>query len=388
MYSELNFLWEAWLRVLTNNHDEAIMNNMQHKDLLEYQNLMHANFDEFYRLLKPGRWMTVEFHNSHNAVWNVIQEALLQAGFMVADVRVLNKEQGSFNQVTASGAVKQDLIISTYKPTAEFERQFQMEAGSVQGGWNFLRQHLEQLPMPGLHGTGIESQTERTPYLLYDRMVAFHLVRGLTVPFSSPEFYQGLSQRFLPRDGMVFTSTQAAAYDQVRLLAERVEQLALFVTDEASAIQWLRQELNPDQGNSPQNYSDLQPRFIQQLHQEHYEKMPELRIMLEQNFLKDEEDRWYTPNPERQADLEALREHFLLREFNDYLSGTGRLHLFRTEAVKAGFSKAWKDHKYEVILKVAGRLPEQALQEDQKLKLYYDNALGRAPREPKQERLI
>ena len=33
MYSELNFLWEAWLKVLTNNKPEAIMNKVQHKEL-------------------------------------------------------------------------------------------------------------------------------------------------------------------------------------------------------------------------------------------------------------------------------------------------------------------------------------------------------------------
>jgi hypothetical protein len=38
-------------------------------------------------VLKPGRWMTVEFHNSQNAVWNAIHEALLRAGFMIADGR-------------------------------------------------------------------------------------------------------------------------------------------------------------------------------------------------------------------------------------------------------------------------------------------------------------
>ena len=42
---------------------------------------------------------------------------------------------------------------------------------------------------------------------------------------------------------MVFTAAQAASYDKLRLQAERVEQLALFVTDESSARQWLRQEL-------------------------------------------------------------------------------------------------------------------------------------------------
>ncbi len=87
MYSELNFLWEAWLGVFTNNAPEAVINQTQRKGLPEYQALMEACFREFYRVLKPGRWMTVEFHNSQNAVWNSIQEALLRAGFMVADVR-------------------------------------------------------------------------------------------------------------------------------------------------------------------------------------------------------------------------------------------------------------------------------------------------------------
>jgi DNA modification methylase/predicted RNA-binding Zn-ribbon protein involved in translation (DUF1610 family) len=116
MYSELNFLWEAWLKVFTNNKPEAIENKVQGKGLPEYQRLMTECFKECYRVLKPGRWMTVEFHNSKNAVWNAIQEALQMAGFVIADVRTLDKQQGSFKQVTSANAVKQDLIIYCYKP--------------------------------------------------------------------------------------------------------------------------------------------------------------------------------------------------------------------------------------------------------------------------------
>ena len=58
------FLWESWLKVKTNNQKEAIINNIQAKGLVEYQNLMNQCFVEYYRVLKPGRWMTVEFHNS------------------------------------------------------------------------------------------------------------------------------------------------------------------------------------------------------------------------------------------------------------------------------------------------------------------------------------
>jgi DNA modification methylase/predicted RNA-binding Zn-ribbon protein involved in translation (DUF1610 family) len=384
MYSELNILQESWLKIYTNNTEEAIVNKTQHKGLLEYQGLIESCFEEFYRVLKPGHWMTVEFHNSKNAVWNSIHEAITQSGFVVADVRTLDKKQGNFNQVNAAGAVKQDLIISAYKPTEEFEKQFISEAGSEQGAWDFMRQHLEQLPLPNIKESALETLQERFPYLLYDRMVAFHIQRGLTVPISAPEFYQGLSQRFLEREGMVFTAAQAAAYDKLRLQAERVEQLALFVTDESSARQWLRQELE----KNPQTYGDLQPKFVQQLHQSKYEDLPELKVILEQAFLQDEKGRWYVPDPERAADLEKLRQNTLLREFNEYRKGKGRLKVFRSEAVRAGFSNAWRERDYDVIVEIAERMPESVLQEDQQLLMYYHNASLRQSSQPRQENLL
>ena len=34
-------------------------------------------FKEYYRVLKPNRWMTWEFSNSKNSVWNAIKSHLL-----------------------------------------------------------------------------------------------------------------------------------------------------------------------------------------------------------------------------------------------------------------------------------------------------------------------
>ena len=45
-----------------------------------------------------------------------INEAIQKAGFVVSYVKTLDKGQGSYNQQTANGAVKQDLAISAYKP--------------------------------------------------------------------------------------------------------------------------------------------------------------------------------------------------------------------------------------------------------------------------------
>ena len=373
-YADLNFIWEAWLGVITNSQPEAIVSKAHNKALLNYQEAMRLCFTEYYRLLKPGRWMTVEFHNSKNSVWNTIQESLMRAGFVIADVRTLDKKQMTMQQMTSTSAVKQDLIISAYKPRNDFEERFLMEAGTDDGAWEFVRQHLAQLPVVVAKDGIIETLSERQDYLLFDRMVAFHIQRGASVPLSASQFYAGLRQRFIERDSMYFLPDQVPAYDKARLQAQSVAQLTLFVTDEKSSIQWLRQQLAPEFGGYPQTYQEIQPRFLQQLHQLRHESLPELSDLLEQNFLQDQQERWYVPDPNKATDLERLRQKALLREFNSYREGKKRLKQFRTEAIRAGFAHAWANREYTTIVQVAERLPETILQEDPDLLMYYDNA--------------
>ena len=182
-YADLNFLVESWHRLWTNTQTEAIVDQAKHKGLPEYQQLMQRCFEEYARVLKPGRWMTVVFHNSRNAVWNAIQEAMSAAGFVVADVRTLDKQQGSYRQVTST-AVKQDLVISVYKPDAATEAHFRVDGGTEQGVWEVVRGHLRQLPsFVGKDGR-CEVIAGRMPHLLFDSMVAFHVQRGQMVPLS------------------------------------------------------------------------------------------------------------------------------------------------------------------------------------------------------------
>jgi hypothetical protein len=205
-------------------------------------------------------------------------------------------------------------------------------------------------------------------------MVAFHIQRGVSIPLSASEFYVGLSQRFPERDGMYFTAEQVAEYDAKRAQVAQVEQLSLFVSDEKSAVQWLRVELERE----PQTYQDVQPKFLQELHQARHEQLPELAQLLAENFLKDDEDRWYVPDPARGQDLEKLREKGLLKEFATYQESKGKLKTFRTEAVRAGWKAAWAKREYATIIEIARRLPEDVLQEDAALLMYYDNAVMRS----------
>ena len=117
-------------------------------------------------------------------------------------------------------------------------------------------------------------------------------------------------------------------------------------------------------------------------------------------------DRWYVPDPNKAGDLEKLRERALLREFWEYLppgyKPTNRLNeesylpglapkaliprgkrfkVIRLEAVRAGFKHCWQNRDYGTIIAVAERIPENVLQEDPKLLMWYDQAITRVGEE-------
>src|SRR5699024_334146 len=125
---------------------------------------------------------------------------------------------------------------------------------------------------------------------------------------------------------------------------------------------------------------DIHPNFMKEIqHIAKHEILPELDDLLNENFLQYEGggdvpsqittylrrnfkdlrgleaddpaviskamNRWYVPDPSKQGDLERLRERALLREFDGYLAelegNKKKLRQFRTEAIRAGFKKAY-----------------------------------------------
>ena len=408
-YSELNFLWESWLRVVTNNDSEAIESRSQGKNIEDYRRMMTNCFKQAFRILKPGRWMTVEFSNTKALVWNTLQSSLVEAGFVVANVAALNKGQGTFNSQTNPTSVKQDLVISAYKPNGGFEERFILEAQTEQGVWDFVRTHMKYLPVFKSKNGKLVPISERDSRILFDQVVSYFVRKGFNVPISSQEFQQGLAESFVLRDEMYFLPEQVVEYDKKRLRVKEAVQLNLFVCDEASAIQWLKQELMA----KPRTYQDIHPIFMQELAGwQRHEKGLELGELLSQNFIqydgKDEvpsqihsylstyykelrnlnkddpslvlkaKDRWYAPDPKKSGDLEKVRERALLKEFKEYVEfKKKRLKVFRLEAVRAGFKKAWQDRDYATIIAVAEKIPEKILQEDPKLLMWYDQAVTR-----------
>ena len=415
-YAELNFLVEAWHGVMTQAKLDAIVdrakeNRAAQKSVDDYRRLMADCFKEYFRVLKPGRWMTVVFSNTQAAVWNGLQTAMQEAGFVVANVSALDKQQGSFKAVTTAVAVKQDLVISAYKPNGGLEERFAERGATPESAWDFVQTHLKQLPVVKVRGGELEFVAERDPRILFDRMVAWFVRHSAPVPLSSQEFQDGLRARFPDRDGMVFLPEQVTEYDKKRAQTAQAPQMELFVSDERSAIDWAADYLKA----RPSTYQDIHPEFIKQLGAgwKKHETRPELSALLEANFLRFEgagevpsqihrylstnyydlrglekndprliakaQDRWYVPDPNKAQDLEKKREKALLKEFEQYKTFTGRkIKESRLEVLRAGFRDAWASKDYATILRVADKLPEATLQEDEKLLTLYDMALTRS----------
>lgn len=410
-YADLNIAYESWLGVFSSAAAEAIIDPFKGKEIVAYRDLMRKSFSEYYRVLKPGRWMTVVFSNSKAVVWNAIQVALQEAGFVVAEVSALDKVQGSFRQVTSTTAVKQDLVISAYKPSNGLESRLASRGASPESAWDFVQTHLAQLSVIKVREGELEFIVERDPRRIYDRLVAWFVRHDVPVPLSSDEFLSALHTRFPMRDGMVFLAEQVATYDHRRAQVTKSPQMDLFVSDERSAIDWLTDFLK----KKPATYQELYPEFITQIGAgwKKHEAKPELAALLGNNFLRYEglgevpssihaylsssyrdfrgldksdpvlrakaQDRWYVPDPNKAQDLEKKREKALLKEFDDYVAAAGRkLKEFRLEVLRAGFKMAWAGRDYQTIIKVAQKIPEEALQGDEKLLLWYDQALTRA----------
>ena len=371
IYSDLSIVWESWLHAFTNTDYETVVHRRKHNgfSLDTYRGMMAHAFEAMYTALKPGRWITVVFHNSKASVWNAIQESLAHAGFLVAQVTVMDKQQGSFKQVTSAGAVKNDLVINAYKPLSGFTNRFISRAGYGLEA-EFVRQHLEQLP--------VAANVERSKEMLYSKYLAYYVQHGYHVAYNSQQYYRALQQwGLVERDGFWFTDSQAHEYEQAKARRGKLktggvptDQSVLFISDERSARQWLWGFLD-----EPKSYDDIYTAFVRAL-QTPEDEIPELKTMLEEGFVRTN-GHWKRPDSLTQAELDKRRHERLLHQFEEYvtLARKGqRLKEVRKEALVEGFAEAYRQNRFQDILAVGRKLDKRLLEENQDIYDFIDIA--------------
>ena len=121
-FSDLNLPWEAWLRFDTSWWPmEIIVHPDQKKGLQEWREMMLKAFLRMYEVLKPGRWLSLCYHDTSEGSWSLVQDIAAEAGFICdrnQNVLYIEMLQKSYQQIVADKVNKRDLVINFRKPRA------------------------------------------------------------------------------------------------------------------------------------------------------------------------------------------------------------------------------------------------------------------------------
>jgi hypothetical protein len=192
------------------------------------------------------------------------------------------------------------------------------------------------------------------------------------------DFQAGLRERFVERDGMFFTATQAAEYEEKRKHTDGFVPMGIIVSDEANGIEWLKNQLR----DNPKTYQQIQPEWMQAINGlRKGDILPELKTLLEENFIEMGDGRWRLPNIQDDVDKNLLRTKALLKEFNLYKEQASKpkakLKEVRVEALRTGFKQCYIDKDFATIKLVGDKIPQNLRDEDEVLLQFYDIALNK-----------
>lgn len=122
-YGELNFIWEAWLNFDTQWHqDEIIVNSMRGRTEEKWAAMMLKAMQECYRVLKPGRCLSLCYHDRSEGTWALIQGIMQEAGFRPEqndNAIFIETDQKSYNQLVGNKIIKRNLVINYRKPKTD-----------------------------------------------------------------------------------------------------------------------------------------------------------------------------------------------------------------------------------------------------------------------------
>lgn len=81
--------------------------------------MMHQAMSECYRVLKPGRWISLCYHDTSEGTWQLVQDLMTEVGFIPESTEAtlyIDTGQKSFNQLMAEKVTRRDLVINFRKP--------------------------------------------------------------------------------------------------------------------------------------------------------------------------------------------------------------------------------------------------------------------------------
>lgn len=148
-YADCNIVWESWLGEPTNNDEEIVVNKsrqVEHggKTVDDYQRLLTDAFAECRRIVRPNGRVSIVFHNSDDAIWTALLDAVEGAGLHQAEVSILDKGQRS----QKGYKVRQGELVPFYDLVMTFtpdKRSVPELNGAGNTALSAVKDHLSQL---------------------------------------------------------------------------------------------------------------------------------------------------------------------------------------------------------------------------------------------------
>lgn len=324
-YADCSLLWESWLDRLTDEQFEMVVSdrrkNGPFKTLENYKDLMRASFDEMFRVLKPGRWATIEFNNSDGKVFEAIKEAVRSAGFEITNMLLLDKAQKSFKQIKGAegeeDVVDKDVLFNLHKPAVVNAEVSAEDHDLERQVAQTVRQHLQTLPERIKADPAKYNDEHRTTATINSMLMNTLIPRGVSVERLNLPFIERVCARYFRKVGLRwYLRGEAVGGNGGGLVQEEVG-----VKDETSAIEWLRQKLE----SGPMLIGELKPLWMRAtgLLPGEVSQSLVLENLLTENFWRDADtNRWREPTTEERERINDDRSLRVLHDAERFVNNT------------------------------------------------------------------
>jgi hypothetical protein len=326
-------LWESWLGQYTDENYEMVVSDRRvggaFKTLDDYATLMTTAIREMYRVLKPGRWATIEFNNSDGKVFEVIKRAVQESGFEIANMLLLDKAQKSFKQTkgvtSGEDVVDKDVLFNLHKP-AVFRAEDRAEDHDLEQQLaDAVRQHLQTLPERIKTDPARYNDEHRTTATINSMLMNSLIPRGVSVERLNLPFIERVCARYFRKIGQhwYLRGESVGSGNGKPLFEEEVD-----IKDELTAIAWLRQSVQ----QKPMLIGELKPLWMRAtgLLPAAISQELSLDMLLSENFWRDpDSNRWREPTDEEREKMNDDRSIRVLHDAERYVAGS--LHRTTTD---------------------------------------------------------
>ena len=120
-YSELSYIWNAWMKDKYDIEEELIINPVQNKNINDFLYFFDKSVNEANRILKHDKYYTLCFHNKDFIIWEGVLNIFKKYNFTLENIDIVNLKGNSYNTNWSKFNPKTDLYLtfrkSVYKPT-------------------------------------------------------------------------------------------------------------------------------------------------------------------------------------------------------------------------------------------------------------------------------